>query len=62
MSLPLRTGGFNWSFVRKDICEARAKHHSVFRFSDNLSALSQIYPPTDEALDQIDIWSDFGSG
>ena len=34
-----------WPFVRKDLCEARAKPRSVFKFSDNLSALSQMYPP-----------------
>ena len=52
---------FNWSFVRKDLCEARAKHRSVFKFSDNLSALSQMYPQ-DKASGQVDIWPDFGSG
>ena len=46
-----------WSFVRKDLCKARAKTHSVFKFSDNLSALSQITPQG-----QDDIWSDVGSG
>ena len=41
---------------------SKSKAHSVFKFSDNLSALSQMYPPADEASSQVDIWSDFGSG
>ena len=31
-------------FCRKDHCEARPKMQSVFKFSDNLSALSQMDP------------------
>ena len=53
---------YYWSFIRKDLCEARAKPHSVFKFSDNLSALSQMYPSADEDSGQVDIWPDFGSG
>ena len=89
-------------FHKKRPHEARAKPCSVFKFSDNLSALSQMYPlqmrlqvrltfgqmvlpewgfrsgwplvrlqvrltfhqmyPQDEALGQIDIWTDFRSG
>ena len=47
---------------RKDLCEARPKMQSVFKLSDNLSALSQMDPPIDEAfghtLGQADLWSD----
>ena len=54
------------SFI-KDLCDARPKMHSVFKFSDNLSALSQM-DPTDEtsghveifviSSGQVDLWSD----
>ena len=54
-------------FVRKDLCEARAKPCSVFKFSDNLSTLSQMYLPHmrlwvrltfGQMLGQVDLWSD----
>ena len=32
-------------FHKKDLCEARPKIQSLFKFSDNLSALSQMDPP-----------------
>ena len=32
-------------FCRKDLCEARPEMPSVFKFSDNLSELSQMDPP-----------------
>ena len=34
---------YSWSFIT-NLCEARPKMHSVFKFSDNLSALSQMDP------------------
>ena len=49
------------SSIRKDLCEAGAKPHIVFKFSDNFSAL-RCTTPTDEALGQVDIWSGIGSG
>ena len=54
-------------FLRKDLCETREKPHSMFKFSDNLSALSQMYPPGlgywsgltyGQTSGQPDLWSD----
>ena len=51
-----------WSFV-KVLCEARPKMHSVYKFSDNLSALSQMDPlpkivrlTFGHTLGQTDLW------
>ena len=49
-------------FRRKDLCEARSKMQSVFKFSDVLFALSQMDPPIVEASGQVDILTDFWSG
>ena len=42
-------------FIRKDLCEARVKTHSVFKFSDNLSGL---VAKCNTTLGQVDLWSD----
>ena len=39
-----RSQGFLVGLCRRDLCEAIPKMHSVFKFSDNLSALSQMDP------------------
>ena len=43
-------------FCRKDLCEARPKMESVFKFLDVLFALSQMDSPIDETSDQVDIF------
>ena len=43
-------------FHRKDLCEAKPKMQSVFKFSDVLFALKSDGGPTDVALDQVDIF------
>ena len=43
-------------FRRKDLCEARPKMQSVFKFSDVHLHLSQRDPHIDEALGQVDFF------
>ena len=40
-------------FHRKDLCEAKHETQSVFKFSDVLFALSQMYPPVETSHDQV---------
>ena len=51
-------------FCRKDPCEVTPKMQSVFKFSNVLFALSQMYPPVETShrevwyyFGQADVWS-----
>ena len=56
----LSPGMFHWSFIRKDLCKARAKPHSVFKKSDEpLLEIRLWFRLTfGQTAGQVDLWSD----